>query len=248
MSSAFVAFGKNVVVNLIKSNFFVIKRIILRKEEYRNERNLISLIEEKKINYRILEKNDFNKYNVDKKSQGIIAFIKEYKYTPLKEMLFFAPKRKFPLLFVLDCIEDPHNLGAIVRTLAAFDVDGLIISKKNQVQVNSTVIKVSTGGVSYLPICQVDSINSALNEIKKKKFRLISTACNENAKIYDEISFEYPTCVILGNEHDGIKKNLIKRSDSCVYIPMSNNMNSLNVSVSCGIICSRIISEWKRSG
>ena len=146
---------------------------------------------------------------------------------------------------MLDGVEDPHNFGAILRTAAAFKIDGVIIAKKNQVPVNSTVVKVSVGGIAFVPVCQVSSLADAINELKKKEYKIISAVCEPSAQKYSDFKFDFPTCLIFGNEHTGIKSSLIKKSDYSLYIPMSNNITSLNVSVSCGIILASVISHWE---
>lgn len=146
---------------------------------------------------------------------------------------------------MLDSIEDPHNFGAILRTAAALNVDGIIIAKRNQVPVNNTVIKVSMGGVAYIPVCQEINLGKVIEELKDQKYKIIATVCEPQAQEYHQLKFDAPTCLILGNEHKGIRPNLIKKSNQAVYIPMSNNITSLNVSVSCGIILTKLISSEK---
>ena len=241
----FLAFGNHTVRNLLHSPYFSFKKILLRVEHHQ-DKELLKLLEKKQIPYQLLNKEQFSRYSPDKKSQGIVAFIRSYDYVKLSSLLSCQPRRKFPLIIMLDGIEDPHNFGAILRTAAALNIDGMIIAKKNQVPVNSTVIKVSVGGVAHVPVCQVSSLPEALNELKKRDYKIISTICEPGAKEYNKFNFDFPTCLIFGNEHEGIKKNLIKKSDYSLYIPMSNNIGSLNVSVSCGIILSGVISQWER--
>ncbi|CAI2186349.1 392_t:CDS:1 [Funneliformis geosporum] len=142
---------------------------------------------------------------------------------------------------MLDGIEDPHNFGAILRTSAALKVDGVIIATKNQVPVNSTVIKVSVGGAAHVPVCQTDNLLAALNELKKSNYQIISAVCHSQAQSYKQLTLKAPTCLVFGNEHQGIKQKIIQKSDQSIYIPMSKQISSLNVSVSCGIILSQII-------
>ena len=133
----------------------------------------------KKIPYQLLNKEQFSRYNPDKKSQGIVAFIRRYDYVKLSSLLSCRPRRKFPLIIMLDGIEDPHNFGAILRTAAALNIDGIIIAKRGQVPVNSTVIKVSVGGVAQVPVCQVASLSEAVNELKKREIGRLK--CKENS-------------------------------------------------------------------
>src|SRR6185369_14338588 len=222
----FLAFGNHTVRNLINSPYFTFKRILLR-EEHHQDKELLHLLEQKQIPHQLLNNEQFSRYSPDKKSQGIVAFIRSYEYVSLSSLLSRQPQRKFPLIVMLDSIEDPHNFGAILRTCAALAVDGLIIAKKNQVPVNSTVVKVSMGGVAYVPVCQVNSLSEAVNELKKRDYKIVATVCEPGAQEYNKFDFDFPTCLIFGNEHEGIRKSLIKKSDYSLYIPMSNNIGSL---------------------
>ena len=238
----FLAFGNHTVRSLLSSPYFTLKKIILR-DEHKNDKDLLQLLEEKKIPYQLLDKGQFSRYSFDKKSQGIVAFISDYDYVSLTYLLSRQPQREFPLIILLDSIGDPHNFGAILRTCAALAVDGVIIAKKNQVPVNSTVIKVSMGGVAHVPVCQVNSIAEAISQLKNKGYKIISTICQPGTQEYNNFEFNFPTCLIFGNEHEGIRPSLVKKSDYSVYIPMNNNITSLNVSVGCGIILAHIISQ-----
>jgi 23S rRNA (guanosine2251-2'-O)-methyltransferase len=238
----FLAFGNHTVRSLLNSPYFTLKKILLR-DEHKKDRSLLQLLEQKKITYQVLNREQFSRYSFDKKNQGIVAFISNYDYVPLSFLLSQQPQRKFPLIIILDGIEDPHNFGAILRTCAALGIDGVIIAKRNQVPVNSTVIKVSMGGVAQVPVCQVSSIAEAINQLKKQGYKIISTICQPGTQEYNKFDFNFPTCLIFGNEHEGIRPSLVKKSDYSVYIPMNNNITSLNVSVSGGIILAHIISQ-----
>ncbi|RHZ37296.1 23S rRNA (guanosine(2251)-2'-O)-methyltransferase RlmB [endosymbiont GvMRE of Glomus versiforme] len=241
----FLAFGNHTVRSLINSPYFQLKKILLLEEKYKNDKVLLKLLETKNLSYQLLDKNDFSRYSFDKKNQGIIAFIKEYNYVSLNSLLKQKSNRQFPLLVMLDGIEDPHNFGAILRTCAALKIDGVIIAAKNQVPVNSTVIKVSMGGVAYVPVCQVNNLLEAINELKKNNYQIISTVCQPGSQEYNQIEFNFPTCIVFGNEHQGIKQKIIQKSNSAIYISMSNNISSLNVSVSCGIVLAQVVSQWE---
>src|SRR5438045_7194759 len=114
----FLAFGNHTVRNLINSPYFTFKKILLR-EEHHQDKELLQLLTKKKIPYELLAKEQFSRYSVDKKNQGIVAFIRDYTYTSISTLLNCQPRRKFPLMVMLDSIEDQHNLGAILRTCAA---------------------------------------------------------------------------------------------------------------------------------
>src|SRR6185437_12893223 len=191
----FLAFGNHTVRNLLHSPYFTFKKILLREEHHQNK-ELLKLLEKKQIPYQLLNKEQFSRYSPDKKSQGIVAFIRSYEYIKLSSLLSCQPRQKFPLAILLDGIEDPHNFGAILRTAAPLNIDGVIIAKKNQVPVNNTVIKVSVGGVAHVPVCQVDSLAEAVNELKKRDCEIISTVCEPGAQEYHKFNFDSPTCLI----------------------------------------------------
>ena len=139
----------------------------------------------------------------------MVAFIQSYNYASLSTLLTCRPRRKFPLIIMLDSIEDPHNFGAILRTAAALEDDGIIIAKRNQVPVNNTVIKVSMGGAAYVPVCQENNLAKTIEILKDHGYKVIATLCDPQAKEYTQLKFDTPTCLILGNEHQGIRPNLI---------------------------------------
>lgn len=236
-----VAFGKNTLKNLLNSEFLTFKKVIIKEEKSFEYRSFISTFDKRLISYEILKKENFQRFIPDKKHQGIVAFLEEYKYFNLEELTKKFFYKKDPFFVILDSIEDPHNFGAIIRTCAAFGVDAIIILDKNQVPVNSTVLKVSTGGLSYVPICKVSSLSQSIKNLKSKGFLIISTVCYDDmnkASGYSEKIYYGPRCVVFGNEHSGIRNKVINESDCFFSVPLKNKMNSLNVSVSFGVIVS----------
>src|SRR5438046_300842 len=154
----FLAFGYHTVRNLLCSSYFRFKKIMLC-DKYRQDKELLKILSKKTIPIYWFDKENFSRrYNLDKKNQGIVVFIQNYNYVSLSSLLTCRPQRNFPLIIMLDRIEDPHNFGAILRTTAALSIDGIIIAQKNQVPVNNTVIKVSMGGAAYVPVCQTKDL------------------------------------------------------------------------------------------
>jgi 23S rRNA (guanosine2251-2'-O)-methyltransferase len=230
-----IAFGYHPVINLINSPFFQVRKLTI-EDKHKLDQKLLKLIKERKIDHQILNRKSFLERSFPSKNQGIVALIDEYEYLSLKDLFQVKPHSEKNIFIMLDGIEDPHNFGAILRSSAAFSVDGVIIANKNQVPVNSTVIKVSMGGIAYVPICQVSSLKDAINELKKRNYKIISTSL-EGTSIsrpeLKEISRTNPVCLIFGNEHEGIKKSLLKESNFSFFIPINQNITSLNVAASC---------------
>jgi 23S rRNA (guanosine2251-2'-O)-methyltransferase len=238
-----LVFGYHTVYNLLNSPYWQIKKVLLLADKYKSELKLFQLLNKKSLSYQLLAKEQFSRCSFPKQNQGIVALVQDYEYVPLNDLLSRKPQRRFPLLVMLDRIEDPHNLGAIWRTGAALAVDGIIVGQKNQVPVNGTVVKVSVGGAAYVPVCQVSSLEGTLNELKKKGYQVVATVCEPNSPPREKFNFNSPLCIIFGNEHEGIRSSLIKKSNHSLTIPLRNQITSLNVAVSCGIILSQVISN-----
>jgi len=143
-------------------------------------------------------------------------------------------------VIVLDEIQDPHNLGAIIRTAVAAGADAIVVSEKNSAKINHTVIKTSSGATNYIKICLQNNIYNAINRLKESNFRVIGTSLNADNLHYD---FDYTShsAIILGNEGEGLRKNILKMCDSIIKIPIIGKIDSLNVSVSAGIILYEIL-------
>lgn len=140
---------------------------------------------------------------------------------------------------MLDKVEDPHNLGAIIRTCEAFSIQGVIISKHNSCPINSTVAKVSTGALNNVKIAQVNNLTNALKLLKDEGFWIYAAEANNGVK-YDKVNYDSPTVLVVGSEGNGISSLVKKQSDFNIYIPMTGKVNSLNVSVATAILISNM--------
>lgn len=171
--------------------------------------------------------------------QGIVAYIKPYEYTPLDKVLEECKKVEKPILVLLDGVVDPHNFGAIIRCCDIFGVNGVLIGKHDQVGLTPTVAKTSAGAINYVPVVQIGNINQTIELLKKNGFWIVSADgnCSNN---YHDISYDFPTVLVIGNEGEGISKLVLKNSDFIVKIPMYGKVNSLNASVAAGILLAKI--------
>lgn len=171
--------------------------------------------------------------------QGIVGEIRDFKYSSLEEIIESSKSEKYPLVLILDGIEDPHNFGAIIRSADAFGVSGIIIKSRGQVDINSTVYKVSTGAIEHVKIAQVNNLNNALETLKKAGFWVVSSDGSAKTN-YDEIDYKCKIALVVGSEGFGISKLILSNSDFVCKIPMVGHVNSLNASVATGIYLSLI--------
>ena len=171
--------------------------------------------------------------------QGIVAQIKPYEFTSLDKVLADCKKVEKPILVLLDGVVDPHNLGAILRCCDIFGVNGLLIGKHDQVGLTPTVAKTSAGAINYVPVVQIGNINQTIEILKNNGFWIVSADGN-CTKSYLDISYDFPTVLVIGNEGEGISKLVLKNSDFIVKIPMYGKVNSLNASVATGIFLAKI--------
>jgi 23S rRNA (guanosine2251-2'-O)-methyltransferase len=182
----------------------------------------------------------FKSLTPDKNAQGVIALKRDYKFSSLDEIISESKKSSFPLLLVLDEIQDPHNVGAIIRTAECSGVNGVILTKHNSASITPTVVKTSAGATAYMKICQVNNLARTIDELKEKGFWIAGSHL-ENAKVYTEADYKIPLALIVGNEEKGIRKLTADKCDFLVKIPMSGKIQSLNVSVATGILLFEIV-------
>ena len=168
--------------------------------------------------------------------QGVIAIVPPFEYVEISDILEVAKERnEDPFVIVLDGIEDPHNLGSIIRTAETAGVHGVIIPKRRAVSVNSTVNKASAGAVEHMKIARVTNISDAIEELKKAGLWVCGTAV-DTIKYYYNQDLIGPFAIVIGIEGKGIGEKVKKNCDFLVKIPMKGKVQSLNASVSTGIV------------
>jgi len=184
----------------------------------------------------------FKTYSPSQNSQGVIALKQDFKFSSLDKILSDAKKTSLPLILILDEIQDPHNVGAILRSAECSGVNGIILTKHNSATITSTVTKTSAGATEHLKICQVNNLSQTIDELKEKGFWIVGSSL-ENAKNYTEVDYKIPIALIVGNEEKGIRKLTASKCDFLVKIPMSGKIQSLNVSVATGILLFEILRQ-----
>ena len=176
------------------------------------------------------------------KTQGIVLEIAEYKYADLNKVLKRVEDKENVTLVILNSLEDPHNLGAILRSADATGVDGIIIPKNRSVRLNDTVAKVSTGAIEHVDVCEVTNLNMTINDLKDKGFWVIGLELDGTID-YREQDYKGKIAVVVGSEGRGISKLVKENCDFLVRIPMYGKVNSLNASVSAGLLLYQILTS-----
>jgi 23S rRNA (guanosine2251-2'-O)-methyltransferase len=175
-------------------------------------------------------------------TQGIAARKSTHKFYDAGEIIASAKKKQYPLILLLDSIQDTHNLGAILRTAECSEVDGIFITKHHSAPINETVVKTSAGATEHVKIAQVNNLVQAIKELKDNGFWIIGSSL-ENSKPYTEVDYKIPTAVIVGNEEKGMRRLTAENCDILVNIPMKGKIQSLNVSVAAGVLLFEILRQ-----
>ncbi len=175
--------------------------------------------------------------------QGVIAYVSAHRYYSVEEILEFAKsKGESPFIVVLDEIEDPHNLGSIMRSAEGAGVHGIIIPKRHSVGLNSTVAKTSAGAVEYMRVAKVSNIASTIEKLKKEGIWFYAT--HQDATMgYDEADYSGGVGIVIGSEGKGVSRIVAEKCDFLISIPMKGKINSLNASVAAGIIIYNVINK-----
>ncbi len=230
-------YGKNAVTEALYKNPSRINKIIISKSITNDAKvkEIIELAKNNSVVFQFVPKERFVQYS-NAANQGVVAFVSPVSYTDLYEFLN-TPKDGYSRVIILDGVEDPHNLGAIIRTSACAGFDAVIIPSRRNAQVNSTVEKTSAGAINHIPLIQVNSLSNAIDKLKDNDYWIIAADAQGKDNYFDINYTDMNFALIMGGEETGVSKNNMKKSDFIVKIPMLRNFNSLNVSnAACAII------------
>jgi len=196
--------------------------------------DIIALAKQNKVKIQFVSNEILNRESVTNHHQGLIAVVEEYKYAKLEDVFTTAnEKGESPFILILDGVEDPHNLGSIIRVCDCLGVHGVIISKNRACQVNETVIKTSAGATNYVNVVKVTNINDTIKELKEKGVWVY--ACELGGTDIRKTDLTGPVAIVLGSEGHGVSALTKKLCDGIFTIDMVGKVNSLNVSVATGI-------------
>ena len=234
-SNVEIIYGRNPVKEALRAGR--VKEIYV--SDTFNDQSLLNEI--KSCNVKLVKKsNNELTHLVDGVHQGIIAFIKRYEYASLEDILRIAKSKNNPLIIMLDEINDPHNLGAIMRSADIFGACGIIVKKHHQALLNSTVAKTSAGAINFVKVAQVGNLTQTIKQLKEKGFWIVS-ADGSGSTNYFDLDYNFPCVLVIGNEGDGISRLVLENSDYIVKIPMHGKINSLNASVAAAVLMSYIV-------
>lgn len=222
--------GKNAVMEALKSGATI---DIIMVEKGQNH-PIIAIAREKGIKIQFLDKSVMDRNSITKKHQGFIAKTSEFEYCDVSDILELADQKgEDAFVVVLDGVEDPHNLGSIIRVCECAGVHGIVIPKHRAVSVNETVVKVSAGASEHIKIARVVNVNSAIEELKEKGV-WVYAADMDGESIY-QTDLTGKIALVIGGEGAGVKKLTKQLCDKTVALPIRGQVNSLNASVACGI-------------
>lgn len=235
--------GRNSVKELLKSGRDINKLYIQKGERHGSIREIVALAKENKNVIVFEEKNKLDQMSQTHNHQGVIAVVPPFDYCDIDDILGEAKnKNEKPFIVILDGIEDPQNLGSIIRTAVCAGVHGIVIPKRRAVAVNSTVNKTSAGAVQYMKIARVNNINDTIKYLKENNVWIYGTDV-EAKKYYTEEKYNSGLAIIIGNEGNGISRLTKENCDFLIKIPMSGVLNSLNASVSAGIVMYEVANQ-----
>ena len=228
--------GRNSVLELLESGKDINKIYVTRGERHGSINKILGIAKERKIIVVEKDKRQMDEMAQEENYQGVIAIVPPFEYVEIQDILQEAIERKEdPFILILDGIEDPHNLGSIIRTAETAGVHGIIIPKRRAVSVNSTVNKASAGAVEHMKIARVTNISDAIEELKQAGLWICGTDIDSEKYYYNQ-DLTGPLGIVIGNEGKGISAKVKKNCDFNVKIPMKGKVTSLNASVSTGII------------
>ena len=226
--------GRNAVMELLKSSKDINKIFVERGEKHGSINEIIARAKEARIVIVEAERSKLDQ--MAENHQGVVAIVPPFNYCEIEDILDLAKEREEdPFIIILDGIEDPHNLGSIIRTAETAGVHGVVIPKRRSVSVNSTVAKTSAGATAYVKVARVNNIKDTIRKLKDEGLWIIGTDGEAKTEYYNQ-DLKGPIAIIIGSEGFGMSKLVKENADILIKIPMLGQINSLNASVSAGIV------------
>ena len=235
--------GRNSVLELLESDKDINKIFVQKGEKHGSINKIISMAKEKKVVLVEVDKQKLNIMSKTENHQGVIAIVPPFNYCEVDDILNLAKaKKEAPFILILDGIEDPHNLGSIIRTAETAGVHGIIIPKRRACNVNSTVYKISSGAVEHMLIARVNNITDTIKYLKENDVWIYGTDM-EGETLYYNQDYKSACGIVIGSEGFGMSRLVKENCDVLVKIPMKGKITSLNASVSAGIVMYEVVKQ-----
>jgi 23S rRNA (guanosine2251-2'-O)-methyltransferase len=238
-----IIYGLNPVIEALRSNRRAFELFVAGSSEDKRLEKVLKLAKEKGLPVRTREKADISRLCGSDHHQGVALKVEAFAYSDLNDILNKCRESfKKGLLIVLDGIQDPHNLGALIRSAACAGAHGVIIPKDRAARITPAVEKASAGAVETIPVAQVVNIAQTLEELKTEGFWIYGATDSSGTSVYEQ-DFTGHTILVIGSEGEGIRPLVLRKCDVLVSIPMGGGISSLNASVAGGIILFEIVRQ-----
>lgn len=226
--------GRNAVKEALKSGRSI-QRILVSEDKVKTGlADIVGLAKSQGIEVRPTPIKQMNKYDLEVPHQGVIALVSAVQFKELGEVLQ-ETTHKVPLLILTDGVEDPHNMGAIIRTAECVGATAVLIPKRHNAPINATVAKTSAGAIEQIPLVQVGNVAQTIKQLQKQGLWVMGAHMEGDRTLY-EVDMTIPTVIVIGNEGKGISRVVKEACDFLVTIPMYGNLNSLNASVAAAVL------------
>jgi len=228
-----VIYGRHPVLEALKAGTRKFKKILIARHfEGEIVNDIIKLAKQKNVPVEHVDKHNLIGYS--KNHQGVIAYVSAKEYLQYEQLLYLVKEKQNAVICVLDEVEDPQNLGVILRSALCFGVDGVIIQKKSSANISSGTVKASAGAIEYMPIVRVSNIAQAIDGLKKAGFWIYGADMSGENIVKSKITGK--VCVVIGNESSGLRQLTRGKCDFIVRIPIAEKISSLNAAISASII------------
>ena len=234
--------GRNAVMEAFRAGRPIDKLFVLNGCQDGAVRSIVREAKKHSTIIQFVEKERLNQLSETGRHQGVIAFAAAYEYSEVEDMFKLAEEKgEDPFILILDNIEDPHNLGAIIRTANLAGAHGVIIPKRRAVGLTATVAKTSAGALNYTPVAKVTNIVKTMEELKAKGMWFVCADMG-GTTMYD-LNLRGPIGLVIGNEGDGVSRLVRENCDFIASIPMKGDIDSLNASVAAGVLSYEIVRQ-----
>lgn len=234
--------GRNAVIEAFRSGKTIDKVLVLEGCQDGPINTIIREAKKQNVLIKYLKKDRLDKVSETGKHQGVIAYVAAYKYAEVEDILENArSKGEAPFVIILDGIEDPHNLGAIIRTANQAGAHGIIIPKRRAVGLTSTVARTSAGAINYTPVAKVTNIANTIEDLKKEGMWFV--CADMDGEVMYNLDLKGSIGLVIGNEGDGVSRLVKEKCDFVAKIPMKGDIDSLNASVAMGVLSYEIVRQ-----